>query len=107
MSPLDLRLSLDAEVMRIRVGGDLDAANAHLLSKVVIDCLRRYALPALELDLSQVLAVDEVGLLAIRDCERCAHRHGVLFSVVGARDLRLRCPPLRRLQTGTICLPHS
>jgi len=50
MRALDLRLYLGTAAMRIRVSGKLHTANAHLLSKVVIGCVRRYAIPALELD---------------------------------------------------------
>lgn len=116
---LDLRLYFGAEAMRIQVGGNLYAANAHLLSKVVIDCLRRYAMPAIEIDLSPVLDIDHVGVSAILDCERCALRRGVLFTLLGvparlhrimnemgARDLLPRRPPPRRPQTGTICPPR-
>lgn len=116
---LDLRLSFGAEAMRIRVGGKLHSANAHLLSKVVIDCLRRYSLPVLEIDLTPVLDMDHVGVSAILDCERCALRRGVLFTLMGvparlrqimnemgARSLLPRRPPPRRPQTGVICPPR-
>jgi ABC-type transporter Mla MlaB component len=106
MSALELRLYLGAARMRVGVAGNLHAANAHLLSKVVVGCLRRYAMPVLELDLTRVREVDHVGISVILDCERCAERKGVLFTLVGAGKLLPRRTPPRQPQTGTVCHPR-
>ena len=116
MSALDLRLNLEAAAMRIRIAGNLDSANAHLLSKVVIGCLRRYAIPTMEVDLTEVVEMDHVGVMSILDCQRCAQRHGVLFALtglpsrmhrilndMGAGDLLPVPAQHRPPQTGTIC----
>lgn len=80
---VDLLLYRSPTAMRVRAGGRLHAANAHLLFKVVVGHLRRHAVPALEIDLTDVEEIDYIGVAAIQDCERYAQRHGVLFTLVG------------------------
>jgi anti-anti-sigma regulatory factor len=80
---IDLRLYRNTAATRVRVTGNLLAANAHLLFKVVVGHLRRHAVPALELDLADIVEVDHVGVGVIEDCRRYAQRHGVLLTLVG------------------------
>lgn len=116
MTELTLRLDLGVSVVRIRAAGNLHAGNARFLSKVVIDCLRRCPVPALELDLTEILLIDPIGLRTILDCQRRAMERGVLFRLVGAprgvrvilgrmgaRTFLIQRPPPRQPQTGTVC----
>lgn len=120
MNPLSLQLQLAPATLRIIVRGRLCAANAHLLPKVVIGSLRRYATPAVELDLGKVDTLDGVGVAALLDCQRYAARCGIPFTIsranahlrsllsrYDAADLLPRRPPPRQPQTGTVCLPRS
>lgn len=119
MNTLSLQLQLAPATLRIIVHGRLCTANAHLLPKVVIGSLRRYATPAIELDLGKVDTLDAVGVAALLDCQRYAARCGVLFTINRtsahlrtllaryAADLLPRRPPPRQPQTGTVCHPRS
>lgn len=119
---LILRLHLLPAGLRLVAVGELHAGNAHLLSNVVVGTLRRYATPALELDLTHLRSIDHVGVCALLDSRREADRRGILLTVncpqghvrdaiarAGARELvprppqRRHPPPLRRPQTGIVC----
>jgi hypothetical protein len=107
-------MRIDAHQITIAATGPLTALTAHLLPKVVIGTLRRYATASLHLDLSAITAIDYVGIMAIEDCESESTRRSVpliltwnqlnhpaepRFRSKARRASWLRPP----LNTGTIC----
>ncbi len=108
MNPsLHVQMRIDAHEITIAATGQLTALTAHLLPKVVIGTLRRYAVASLHLDLSAVTTIDHVGVMAIEDCEFETSRRGVLLVVTWEQLARPAEPKprtrQRRINTGTVC----
>lgn len=99
---LALRLHVAAPRITIFAQGRLDAATAHLLCKVVVATLRRHPASTLEIDLTRVDSVDEIGEIALEDCAYEAARRGILFTVTKPRPRRAKW--FRTItHTGAIC----
>ncbi|GIH05235.1 hypothetical protein Rhe02_33020 [Rhizocola hellebori] len=115
MNPLlHMRIRLEAHQITLAAIGQLTALTAHLLPKVVIGTLRRYATGSLHLDLSAITVVDYVGVVAIEDCEHETSRRGLALTIslpqIDQTPVAQLRPGARRTKwmrpmfnTGTIC----